>query len=38
MVRRSMPHSNTRTALTELGLQADIEKVTDFADIASCGS
>lgn len=29
--------ANTRAALTGLGMQATIEKVTDFADIASYG-
>lgn len=28
---------NTRAALEELGMQADVEKVTDFGDIASYG-
>ena len=28
---------NTKTALTELGIQAEIVKVTDYSDIASYG-
>jgi small redox-active disulfide protein 2 len=28
---------NTKTALTELGIQAEIVKVTDYADIAAYG-